>query len=221
MSAPNRRCIGGERVTVAQPQDAEWLAKMHKQLLADDSIQFDLPVLVQPTPPEWLRPLLEALAKIGPYMIYLFWGAVIIGVTVIVVLIALEAKGVAWRLPWRRARKETEAEAAWRPDASAAQILLSEADALAARGDYDEAVHLLLRRSVADIAGRLPDFLRPSLTSRDIASATSLPARARGAFSEIARIVEAALFARRPVGAEGWRQARGAYERFVFRDAWT
>ena len=58
-----------------------------------------------------------------------------------------------------------------------------EADALAARGDYDEAVHLLLRRSVADIAGRLPDFLRPSLTARDIASAASVPTRARNAFS--------------------------------------
>ena len=211
----------GERVTVGQPQDAEWLAKIHKQLLADDSIQFDLPALVQPEPPEWLRPFLDVLAKIGPYMIYLFWGAVIIGVAVIAVLVALEAKGVAWRLPWRRARKQAEAEVAWRPDAGAAQVLLSEADALAARGDYDEAVHLLLRRSVADIAGRLPDFLRPSLTSRDIASATSLPARARSAFSEIARIVEAALFARRPVGPEGWQQARGAYERFAFRDAWT
>jgi hypothetical protein len=212
---------GSERVTVAQPVDAEWLAKVHKQLVADDSIQFDLPMLVQPTPPVWLRPFLDALAKIGPYMIYLFWGAVIIGVAVIALLVALEAKGVAWRLPWRRARKQAEAEEAWRPDAATAQILLSEADALAARGDYDEAVHLLLRRSVADIARRLPDFLRPSLTSRDIATAPLMPSRARHAFSEIARIVEAALFARRPVGAEGWQQARGAYERFAFRDAWT
>ena len=210
-------------MAVAQPGtvDAEWLAKMHKQLLADDSIQFDLPAYVQSKPPEWLKPLFEALAKLGPYMIYMFWGAVIIGAAIILLLIVLEVKGVAWRLPWRRARNEAEAQEEWRPDAGAAQILLSEADALAARGDYDEAVHLLLRRSVADIAGRLPDFLRPSLTSRDIASATSLPARARGAFSEIARIVEAALFARRPVGAEGWQQARGAYERFAFRDAWT
>jgi hypothetical protein len=221
VSRPNRGLQGSERVTVAQPVDAEWLAKVHKQLLADDSIQFDLPTLVQPTPPVWLRPFLDALAKIGPYMIYLFWGAVIIGVAVIALLVALEAKGVAWRLPWRLARKQVEAEEAWRPDAATAQILLSEADALAARGDYDEAVHLLLRRSVADIAGRLPDFLRPSLTSRDIATAPSLPSRARHAFSEIARIVEAALFARRPVGAEGWQQARGAYERFAFRDAWT
>ncbi|MFK0688682.1 DUF4129 domain-containing protein [Mesorhizobium sp. IMUNJ 23033] len=201
--------------------DAEWLAKMHKQLLADDSIQFGLPALVQPEPPEWLKPLLEMLERLGPYMIYLFWAAVISGAAIILLLIVLEVRGVAWRLPWRRARKETEAEEAWRPDAGEAQILLSEADALAARGDYDEAVHLLLRRSVADIAGRLPDFLRPSLTSRDIANAPSLPARARGAFSEIARIVEAALFARRPVGAEGWQQARGAYERFAFRDAWA
>ncbi|MGT2468752.1 DUF4129 domain-containing protein [Mesorhizobium atlanticum] len=80
-------------------------------------------------------------------------------------------------------------------------------------------MHLLLRRSVADIATRIPDFLRPSLTARDIAAASSIPTRPRAAFSEIARIVEAALFARRPVGAEGWRQARGAYERFAFRDA--
>ena len=78
----------------------------------------------------------------------------------------------------------------WRPDAGAAQILLAQADALAAQGEYDEAVHLLLRRSVADIAGRLPDFLRPSLTARDIAGARSVPTRARNAFAEIARIVE-------------------------------
>ena len=210
-------------MTAAQPDaaGAEWLAKVHKQLLADDSIQFDLPTLAQPEPPAWLKPMLDGLGKIGPYMIYLFWGAVIIGLAIIALLVALEAKGVAWRLPWRRARKQAEAEEEWRPDAGAAQILLSEADALAARGAYDEAVHLLLRRSVADIAGRLPDFLRPSLTSRDIATAPSLPSRARQAFSEIARIVEAALFARRPVGVEGWQQARGAYERFAFGDAWT
>ncbi|WP_292549059.1 DUF4129 domain-containing protein [Mesorhizobium sp.] len=207
---------------MAQPgtAEAEWLARAHEQLISDKSIQFDLPAYVPPQPPDWLKPLLDLLSSLGPYMIYLFWGAVLSGAAIILLLVFLEMKGIAWRLPWQRARRETEAEEAWRPDAGAAQILLSEADALAARGDYDEAVHLLLRRSVADIAGRLPDFLRPSLTARDIAAAASVPTKARAAFTEIARIVEAALFARRPVGAEGWRQARGAYERFVFRDAW-
>ncbi|WP_258051907.1 hypothetical protein [Mesorhizobium sp. INR15] len=200
---------------------AEWLAKVHEQLLADDSIQFDLPAYVAPKPPEWLKPITDMLSWLGPYMIYLFWGAVIIGAAIILLLILLEVKGIAWRLPWRKARSEAKAEASWSPDTGAAQILLSEADALAARGAYDEAVHLLLQRSVADIANRLPDFLRPSLTSRDIASAPSLPARARSAFSQIARIVEAALFARRPVGVEGWQEARAAYEQFVFRGAWA
>ncbi|MER9415547.1 DUF4129 domain-containing protein [Mesorhizobium sp. M0306] len=210
-------------MALAQPgtAEAEWLTNLHKQLIADESIQFDLPAYVPPKPPEWLKPLQDFLSWLGPYMIYLFWGAVISGVAIILLLVFLEVKGIAWRLPWQRARPEVEDEETWRPDAGAAQILLSQADALAARGDYDEAVHLLLRRSVADIAGRLPDFLRPSLTARDIANAPSLPGRARHAFTEIARIVEAALFARRPVGAEGWRQARGAYERFAFRDAWT
>ncbi|WP_287329485.1 DUF4129 domain-containing protein [Mesorhizobium sp.] len=207
---------------MAQPgtAEAEWLAKAHQHLISDKSIQFELPAYVPPQPPDWLKPLLDLLSSLGPYMIYLFWGAVLSGAAIILLLVFLEMKGIAWRLPWQGVRRETEAEEAWRPDAGAAQILLSEADALAARGDYDEAVHLLLRRSVADIAGRLPDFLRPSLTARDIAAAASVPAKARAAFTEIARIVEAALFARRPVGAEGWRQARGAYERFVFRDAW-
>ncbi|TGV31211.1 hypothetical protein EN811_28295, partial [bacterium M00.F.Ca.ET.168.01.1.1] len=69
-------------MTVAQPgtADAEWLGRMHKQLLTDDSIQFALPSFVRPEPPEWLKPLLDGLAKLGPYMIYLFWGAVITGV---------------------------------------------------------------------------------------------------------------------------------------------
>ncbi|TPJ75676.1 DUF4129 domain-containing protein [Mesorhizobium sp. B2-6-2] len=208
-------------MTAAATEEAGRLAQLHKQLLGDDSIQFALPTYVRPEPPEWLKPFVDGLAKLGPYMIYLFWGAVIIGVAIIAFLLFLEAKGIAWRLPWRRKREETEAKEEWRPDVGAAQVLLSEADAFAARGEYDEAVHLLLRRSVSDIATRLPDFLRPSLTARDIAAAGSIPTRPRAAFSEIARIVEAALFARRPVGAEGWQQARGAYEQFAFRDAWA
>ncbi|TGQ87285.1 hypothetical protein EN847_35350, partial [Mesorhizobium sp. M1C.F.Ca.ET.204.01.1.1] len=81
---------GSERVAVAQPGtvDAEWLAKVHKQLLADTSIQFDLPAFAQPEPPAWLKPLLDFLSQLGPYMIYLFWGAVISGAVIILFLIA-------------------------------------------------------------------------------------------------------------------------------------
>jgi hypothetical protein len=200
---------------------AEGVALAHRRLLADDSIQFDLPTYQQPQPPEWLKPLADFLQWLAPYMIYIFWTTVIAGAAVILLLVILELRGVAWRFPWQRKVEEIVPEKNWRPDAAVAQTLLSEADALAARGEYDEAVHLLLRRSVEDISQRMPHFLRPSLTARDIAGATLLPTLARDAFAEIARIVEAALFARKPVGADGWREARDAYERFAFRNAWA
>ena len=207
---------GTEAPTIA---DGE-LAEAHRRLLADDTIQFDLPAYVVPEPPAWAKSLDELFSGLGPYMVKIFWVAVIIVALVIALLVFLEAKGIAWRLPWRKPRSGEKAEAEWRPDVATARILIAEADALAARGEYDEAVHLLLRRSLADIAGRLPDFLRPSLTARDIAGHDALPSGARGAFAEMARIVESGLFARRPVGAAGWHQARGAYERFAFSGAW-
>ena len=119
-------------------------------------------------------------------------------------------------------RTEDDAEERrWQPEASVARTLLAEADALAARGDHDGAVHLLLKRSVEDIGEKLPDFMRPSLTARDIAAAPGLPERARTAFGIIAIVVEAALFARVPVGEAGWRKARTAYEDFALRGSWT
>lgn len=129
--------------------------------------------------------------------------------------------GVAIRWPWQKNAAPAEEQGAWRPDHSAARHLLAEAEALASAGDFEEAVHLLLRRSVEDIAARRPDFLLPSLTARDIAAAASLPDRAREAFGAMARIVERALFARRPVGQPGWLEARAAYERFAFPGSWS
>ncbi|TIX00552.1 MAG: hypothetical protein E5V57_24355, partial [Mesorhizobium sp.] len=70
---------------MAQPgtAEAEWLAKSHEQLISDRSIQFDLPAYAPPQPPDWLKPLLDLLSSLGPYMIYLFWGAVISGAAII------------------------------------------------------------------------------------------------------------------------------------------
>lgn len=197
------------------------VASAHARLLADPTIQFSLAPYRPPPPPAWLRPLAEFLEAIGPYLVYVFWGAVILGGLFILFLIVREATGMAWRWPWQRARVDDSADAALAPDESAARTLLAEAEALAASGDYDGAVHLILRRSVEDIGDRLPDFVRPSLTARDIAASPTLPGRARAAFATIAVVVESALFARVPVGIEGWRRARDAYADFALRGAWS
>jgi hypothetical protein len=198
----------------------------HAALLRDSTIQFRLPAPIVPKPgppPAWLKPLIQFFEAIGPYLIYVFWAAVILGALLIVFLIVRELVGVAWRWPWQRsAGAEAEDEdAGWKPEASVARTLLAEADALAAGGDFDGAVHLLLRRSVEDIAEKLPDFMRPSLTARDIAASPGLPDRARTAFGTIAIVVESALFARVPVGEAGWRRARDAYEDFALRNTWS
>lgn len=192
----------------------------HARLLADRDIQFQLRDFEPPTPPAWLRPLVALLKVIGPYLVYLFWAVVIVGALVILVLIVREATGLAWRWPWRRGSTFEDAEETALADETTARVLLAEAEALAQAGDYDAAVHLLLRRSVEDIVERVPDFVRPSLTARDIAASSTLPDRARNAFGTIALVVEAAVFARVPVGSEGWRRARDAYADFALREGW-
>ena len=204
-----------------QPRIDPDVAAAHARLVADSSIQFNLTAYHPPEPPAWLRPLARLLRAIGPYLTYIFWGAVILGVLSIAFLIIKEASGMTWRWPWQRAVIDDDPDAALAPDTTAARILLAEAEALAAHGDYDGAVHLILRRSVEDIGDRLPDFVRPSLTARDIAASPSLPDRARAAFGTIAVVVEAALFARAPVGIEGWQRARDAYTDFALHGAWN
>ena len=196
------------------------LEAAHRALLNDSSIQFVLPPYKAPEPPAWLQPLVEVLQFLAPAVPWLFWIGLALIAALILFWVLRDLMGVAIRWPWQRSVAAHDDTDAWRPDEAKARTLLSEAEALAARGDYEEAVHLLLRRSVEDISGRLPEFLLPSFTARDIAAAPSLPLRAREAFGSIARIAESGLFARRPVGEPGWREARAAYERFAFRDSW-
>ncbi len=112
-------------------------------------------------------------------------------------------------------RHHLVADEAWRPSKEAVASLLSEIDALAARGEYDEAVHLLLMRSVADINAFRPDLVRPHYSSRDILSHPLLPEAARPAFRQIVAWVEKSFFAGIPVGKEGFDACRAAYMDFV------
>jgi hypothetical protein len=112
------------------------------------------------------------------------------------------------------------AEEEWMPDGAPVRAWLAEADALAAKGRYAEAIHLLLFRSVEDIARRRPQVVRPALTSRELAAAPGVPGSARALFARIAAGVEASLFGGRAVDEEGWVMARAAYADFALPGAW-
>ena len=172
-------------------------------------------------PPEWLVALIRFLAELfAPLGRWLGTGWSLIEYTLLV-LAVLGAIWIGWTLllRWRLAQA-TAPTAGPRPviDRAAALALLEDADALAAEGRFDEAVHLLLRRSVHHIAAARPDWLSPSSTAREIALIPGLPAAARQAFALIAREVERSLYALRALAAEDWRRAREAYAAFALQD---
>jgi hypothetical protein len=185
-----------------------------------DEIQF-VPLDPAPVPPRrpgWFDHLMEWLAqRIAPFGQWLaaHWRTIeiVAGLAAMLVLAAL-----AWRF-WhdreRRARGDAAREPDWRPDAALARALLADADALAAAGRFDEAAHLLLRRSFEDIAETRPDWLIPASTAREIARLPALPDAARAAFGVIAGEVERSRYALHPLGNADWTRARAAYARFA------
>ncbi len=189
---------------------------------ADDAIQFaPIKLPPPPAPPAWLKtvgewlewlfsPLLGLGEILGVSATAITWGA--IGIVVLLAALLL------WRLLSPLAlykNTEDDAEPAWVPDSAAATLLLEDADRLAAEGRFDEATHLLLRRSVSQIREARPELLEPSSTAREIAVLPVLSDAARNGFGIIAERVERSLFALRSLSREDWLAAREAYAAFA------
>ncbi|HYI47700.1 MAG TPA: hypothetical protein VEX35_04470 [Allosphingosinicella sp.] len=192
------------------PIDGDAFGEAHRQLVADNTIQFDLPPVQEPNIPD--------MSGAIPFIQVLFWVAVAGFALFILYLIANRLAGADWS---RRSRGGDEAEAeSWRPQAREARELLGDADALAAQGLYSEAARLLLFRSIEDIDAKRPDLIRRAFTSRDIAALEEIPPPPRSAFLAIAMMVERSLFAERPLAAGDWASCRSAYESFAFAEGW-
>ena len=229
----------------AQAQAADSAARLeaaHRALKADPDVQFRLERAQPPEPPQWLisslrwlgerlRPIGKALRWIdsfmpdAPWAKIILWTVIALAALFLIVAVWRSLREGAWRWPFQR-RRQLEAapvaaeEEAWMPAEAPARSWLEEADALAAEGRYAEAVHHLLLRSIDDIARRRPRLVRPALTSRELSAASAIPAAARDLFARIAAMVERSLFGGRPVAADDWSAARGAYADFVLPRAW-
>lgn len=196
----------------------EALARAHDRLLTNDTLQFDRVGFDPPAPPGWLRWIGELMQTLGPALQWAFW----IGLALLagLLLYAIGREILRLRAPGARPEVRPSVETAWRPDEDAARNLLAEADALAGRGLYAEAAHLLLLRSVEDVEKRQPRALRVSLTTREIASHKIMPDAARPAFALIGSVVERSLFGGAAVGAADFVACRQAYEAFALPEGW-
>lgn len=205
----------------ASPPDG-WQA-----LRADGNVQF-APVEIPETPPRqpsWFEEFLQDLAKffadvfgpVGQALAASWWWIqwVLLGIAVLfaaVLLVRLYGPGFG-----RKSQRKADAPVAeeWQPDSAASIALLEDADRLAAQGRFDDATHLLLQRSVAQIAAARPGWVEPSTTARELAALPALPEAARGAFGVIAARVERSLFALTTLDRADWEAARAAYAQFA------
>ncbi|RPF71874.1 hypothetical protein [Aurantiacibacter spongiae] len=194
-------------------------ARAWRHMRADDSLQFapvDMPAA--PEPPDWLVRLQDWLAEVFAPLARFLAGIWPVLSWVLLALAIAAALFIVWRLfgpdlGARRARPEQMED--WAPEEGVALALLEEADRLAREGRFDEATHLLLQRSVGQIAEARPHLVEPSSTAREIAAEPRLPAAARNAFAIIAGRVERSLFALTRLTAEDWHAARAAYADFA------
>ena len=210
--------MAGSELAAQAGQTAEQkLVLAHKALLKTPGLQFDFGAPPPPEkPPAWVEPLLKFLAGLGPVLQYVFWGGLAVGAALIIYFIAREF------LPdsWLKAARAKPVVTDWRPEPGKARALLEDADGLAAAGRFEEAIHMLLFRSIDDLVTRRPGAVRPALTSRDIAGLEVLPGEARAAFARLAQAVERTFFGGRPAGASEFGAARADYEAFAFAEGW-
>lgn len=203
----------------ALPALGENFSQAWQDVRADETIQYaEVALPEQAPPPDWWVRFMEWLAEIlapvsgliAASWPVLQWVLLALGIAVLLYMIwLLVAPGFGWK------REDRAEEEEWVPDQQDALALLEEADRLAAKGEYDEATHLLLKRSVGQIAQARPDLVEPSSTARELSAEPRIPDGARTAFAVIAGRVERSLFALTKLSSDDWQAARDAYAEFA------
>jgi hypothetical protein len=100
----------------------------------------------------------------------------------------------------------------FRGPADPAEITLAQADELAARGFFVEAMHLLLLHSLAEIRRRLRLEFADSLTSREILRRARLPEEVTSALRSIVTRVELSYFGGYPATQPDYESCRAGFE---------
>lgn len=193
-----------------------------------DKLNLDIPSDIQSDLPQMkaavLKPKKQQKSKIdlsflAPVFKWLFYG--LATAMVLYILYSIFTSILLAHIP--KSPKENHEEPAiipsYRPDAKMAQVLLADADKLAAAGKYDEAVHLILYRSIQDFEKQRPREIKKSLTAREIANLSFLTEKAKNGFALIGRLVENSFFGNAKLSEDDYKRSKQAYQEFAFEKA--
>lgn len=186
---------------------------------AKADVPFEPPTRRPPNP--FLQAIADFFRAIGGVLGYALAGLVFIAILAGLYMMFGEQLALRRRQKPKPSGPDLSVQNDFQPGAVRARALLDEADALAAEGCFDEAVHLLLFRSIHDIQERTRGVIRQSFTAREIGTLDVLPGPVRATLFPIIQIVERSFFGGRKVNEAGWRDARAAYQDFAFGSAWA
>ncbi|MBP6633175.1 MAG: DUF4129 domain-containing protein [Kofleriaceae bacterium] len=149
---------------------------------------------------------------LGTLLGYLMWAVVLVGAGVLVVWLVGELSRPG------DAEAQAEADAAGDERAARAALVerpLGDADQLAARGAFAEAIHTLLLRTLHELAASAAVRVGRAHTSREILARVPLRADAQGALAGLIATVELTHFGDDPASEADWARCREQYQRFA------
>lgn len=217
--------VAGLIVPLTAAAAAESAGQAVERVLQDKSIQSVLPGKGRAQAPRIRNrppPASSSWSGFGAIGQILLWGLVIGAAGMLIFFIAREYAGLR-----RRAGREKVDEAPGEAAKSgmAEQVLpddlLAEADRLAARGAFAEAVHLILIHSLRRLETGGTAVLGASLTAREIISRAGLRDQARRWFSYIVNASELVHFGGRSADARAYAKCRDAFEKLAGETAQT
>jgi Domain of unknown function (DUF4129) len=155
----------------------------------------------------------EDAGPMGGVMTMLMWGLLAVGVALLVFWFASEMS---------KSDADVAAPAGDDDDAvikaQTAAIIdkpLGDADDLAARGEFVEAIHTLLLRTLQELAKSSMVRVERSHTSREILARVALAPEARDALSVLITYVELTHFGDEPAGTNDYARCREQFNRFA------
>ena len=146
----------------------------------------------------------------------IFFGLFGLALIALITTIAREALRMRRSNEPKTKSEKKPAVPVYQVDEEVARVLMDDADVLASQGKFEEAVHLLLFRSIQDIADKRPHHVKRSLTAREISLLPILTEKAQLSFSIIGQLVENSFFGGADLNSEDYEKSKLAYKDFAF-----
>ncbi len=202
--------VFGAAATPAQIQDAT------RRVLDPGTYQTNLPGHPQPgDDPSAMTNTLRRLGRLAASPLayvaqWLLWGLAIAAVLALVGVLAREA----WRVPGTGAAAGDGPHVA-RGSPGELGRPLADAETLAAAGQYAEAIHVLLLRTIEVLARRAEAPLAPAWTSREILHRLALAETPRSALADLVGEAERCHFGGAAPSADDFARCRQRFHTFA------